>query len=335
VGIVVALALATAAFVTALVLRERAPAKGGGPGSSPWPELAVSGRVADSGLGRDGIPALDLPPAMAGADVARLNEAMRGKYLVSDDLVVGVSIGGASRAYPLRVLAWHEVANDVLGDVPIAVTYHPLSDAVVVLDRRTGGETLELGTSGLLHESGLVLYDRRARADASSLWSQLRAEAIAGPAAARCARLAVLPASLVRWEEWRALHPDSSVVSPDDRLLDRYAREPYGSYHHTRTLRYPVAAWPPPAPHPPWTHVLALVAEHGGTAEVHALEGATSAEIAPAIAIRGRDGERATVVAGPGATAGTVYALWWAWHAARSGPRNGCVADVAPSGAVR
>jgi hypothetical protein len=320
-GWVLVAGAAVAAVALVLILRSRdAPHGASRVPFDTAPSRVPVERITDTGLGRDGIPALDAPAVMPGAGVASWNEAHRGKYLVSGDRVIGVWIQGAARAYPLRVLAWHEVVNDVLASVPIAVTYHPLSDAIVVLDRRVDGETLELGTSGLLYESTSLLYDRHADPVASSLWSPLRAEAVAGPAAARRATLAVLPASVVRWGEWLAFHPDTTVLRPDERFVERYERDPYGNYLKTRTLRFPVAAFPPPGALRPWSPILVTLdpLEPGG-ASVHSLaaDAAVSGEVAGAPGIEILPGDDpASVVARRDARSGTAYALWWAWHAA-------------------
>ena len=117
--------------------------------------------VVAAGFPKDGMPALVDPAAMPGTGVVPLNESRRGKYVVTSDRVVGVILGGEARAYPVRLLNWHEVINDTLGGIPIAVTYHPLCDSVVVFDRRVDGETLEFGVSGLLFNSNQLLFDRR------------------------------------------------------------------------------------------------------------------------------------------------------------------------------
>lgn len=229
------------------------------------------GPLVAAGLPRDGIPALVEPPVMAAAKVAALNEGRRRKYLVADDRVVGVSLGGESRAYPIRVLNWHEVVNDTLGGVAIAVTYHPLCDSVVVFDRRVGDEVLEFAVSGLLYNSNQLLFDRERPEHESSLWSQLLARAVAGPAAIDDTPLVVLPASLARWEVWLQHHPDTTVLEPDPSRMKRYERDPYGNYLRTGKLRFPVDPLPP-------RDVLATMA--------------------PVLAIE-RDGERRVVPLGP------------------------------------
>jgi hypothetical protein len=198
-----------------------------------------------AGFPKNGVPTLDAPAMLRGSDVVAFNEEHRGKYLVSEDRVVGVALGGSARAYPLRVLNWHEVVNDTLDGVPIAVTYHPLCDSVVVFDRRVGDEVLELGVSGLLYNSNHLLFDRRADGRAESLWSQLLARAVAGPAAEAGVELRVLPSSVVQWRRWLERHPNTEVVAPDPHLLKRYQRDPYGNYLVTGELRFPVDPLPP------------------------------------------------------------------------------------------
>ncbi len=206
--------------------------------------------IVPSGLARDALPALLYPRIWEATTVDSLRRASRrGKYLVPDDLVLSVTVAGHSRAYPVRVIQWHEVVNDTLGGRPIAIVHSPLSGLFVALDRRavTGAPTareepLTLRVSGLLHASTLLLYDDR---ELASLWSPLQARAIAGPAAARGDSLRVLTSSVLPWREWELLHPDGQVVRPEDEFAPRYKRAPYGSYLGDDRLRFPVATLPP------------------------------------------------------------------------------------------
>jgi hypothetical protein len=192
---------------------------------------------------KDNLDVLVTPALMTPAAVDSLNRAERGKYLVSEDLVIGVSLGGVARAYPVRVLDWHEVANDTVAGVPVAVCWHPLSGAAVVLDRRHGDEVLELGVSGLVWNSHHLLHDRRPQAAGESLWAPLLAEAVAGPAASDT--LAVIPAALTTWGAWRAAHPATTVPFPTSAMRAAYKRDPYGSYASSDLVRYPTRALPP------------------------------------------------------------------------------------------
>jgi hypothetical protein len=211
-----------------------------------------------AGLPKDGLASLDRPPLMSAAAVDSLNAAERGKYLVAEDRVIGVELGGAARAYPLRVMNWHEITNDTLGGRPVAVTYSPLADACVAFDRRIDGRELEFGVSGLLLDSNLLMYDRRPGGEGESLWSQLQARAVTGPAAAAARTLVVLPAAVVTWREWRALHPRTTVLFPAPERRASYKRDPYGSYDGSDLLRFPVRPAIPPGDLRNKDHIVAL-----------------------------------------------------------------------------
>lgn len=206
--------------------------------------------IVPSGLARDALPALVYPRIWESTTVDSLRRASRrGKYLVPDDLVLSVTVDGHSRAYPVRVIQWHEVVNDTLGGRAIAIVHSPLSGLFVAFERRASGAAsleheapLTFGVSGLLHASTLLLYDDR---EVASLWSPLQARAIAGPAAARGDSLRVLSSMVLPWREWELLHARGQVVRPEDDFAPRYKRAPYGSYLGDDRLRFPVASLPP------------------------------------------------------------------------------------------
>jgi hypothetical protein len=218
-----------------------------------------------SGNPRDFLAPLDHPRIAAGRDIVEINRAERGKYLVSTDRVIGVELGGVSRAYPLRLLNAHEVCNDELAGVPIAVTYSPLCDSVLVFDRRVRlpdgvTRTLKFGVSGLLLDSNLLLYDRDEQAVGAagsslsprSLWSQLLGRAITGPdsRAAGGLPLELRPISgvqLVPWVMWLERRPETTVALRDDASARRVKRIDYGRYWASGELRYPVGRPPDPS----------------------------------------------------------------------------------------
>ena len=249
-GWVLALAVLLVAVVfsfhvaTLIGRRSRAIGDGTDPASYGFqlePSLLPAGSLTAGGVPKDGIPALVDPPVSTAAELAEAAaRSRRGKYLVDSDRVIGVEIAGAARAYPLRLLVWHEVVNDRLGGRPIAVTYNPLCDSAVVFDRQVGSETLTFGVSGLLFNSNLLMYDRRPSPQPESLWSQLLLRAVTGPAGAAGVRLEVLPCALETWGEWRAARPDTTVVVPEAGKASRYKREPYVSYFGSDSLRFPV-----------------------------------------------------------------------------------------------
>lgn len=173
-------------------------------------DLPVPRGELETALPRDYIPAL-VDPAFAadwsGLSVPESSTYDGGPLLPEDSAVVGVEHEGRARAYPLRVLNWHEVVNDTFGG-PLVVTYCVLCGSAVAAERRVDGTVSTFGVSGKLWRSDLVLYD-----DATeSLWSQLLATAIRGPRTGE--RLSIRPASLTSWGEWQARHPDTEVLLP-------------------------------------------------------------------------------------------------------------------------
>ncbi len=273
-------------------------------------------QLAAAGFPKDGVPVLVAPRTMRGDAVAAFNQERRGKYLVSDDRVIGVVVNGEARAYPMRVLNWHEIVNDTLGGVPIAVTYHPLCDSVVVFDRRVGGKTLEFGISGLLYNSNQLLYDRRARPLDESLWSQLLARAVAGPAEEEGATLEIHPASLARWERWLRLHPDTTVLEPEPLRLKRYGRNPYGNYYLTGRPRFPVDPLPSEQTLR-WMQPMVVIEQDGRSWVQPVGAGVVSEQPFAGVRVSIDGGTPPSVIVEAGSGTAVYYSLWFAWYAAR------------------
>ncbi|TWU08918.1 hypothetical protein CA54_41570 [Symmachiella macrocystis] len=180
--------------------------------------------IRDGGPGKDGIPALSDPNFLEAADAY---------YLQGEDRVIGFVSGDEARAYPLKILMYHEIVNDRIGDVPLAVTYCPLCDSAMVFDRRTPLGERAFGVSGLLYNSNVLMYDRSDMAE--SLWSQLQTKGISGPASKLT--LKTLPLELTTWQDWRSRHPMTKVLSTDGRY---YGRDPYAGYYDRPQLMFPV-----------------------------------------------------------------------------------------------
>jgi len=200
--------------------------------------------LATSGHPRDFLPSLDRPSTIAGAEVAEYNRTHRRRPVVSADRVVGVSIGGESRAYPLPLLESHEVVNDELGGVPIAVSFSPLADAAVVFRREVGGRTREFALSGLLLDASHLLYDRSSPGTAegaspSSLWSPIRGRAVSGPDSGTS--IDVVPGvSLTTWSDWLAAHPETTVALGDEASRLRGRQINYARYLESPGVGRPV-----------------------------------------------------------------------------------------------
>lgn len=182
--------------------------------------------IRSGGPPKDGIPSLS-NPTMVSADEAT--------YLRASDRVIGVVSGGESRAYPLAILNYHEIINDRIGELPIAVTYCPLCDSAVVFDRRTPLGEREFGVSGLLYNSNVLMYDR---SDAESLWSQVKGEGVSGPGAGM--KLTVLPMELTTWAAWQNRNPNTIVVSSETGHRRNYQGSPYTHYFKQPNLMFPV-----------------------------------------------------------------------------------------------
>ena len=173
------------------------------------------GEILAGGPGRDGIPAIDQPISIPVAQEVSLDP---------EEPVISLSLNGDARAWPLRYLIWHEIANDTLGGIPVAATYCPLCNAAIVFDRRLGDQVLDFGTTGNLRKSDLVMYDRQTE----SWWQQYTGEAIIGHLAGQT--LTVLPSRLESWAEFRTRHPQGQVLIPHNPGFRPYGANPYVGY---------------------------------------------------------------------------------------------------------
>ncbi len=174
--------------------------------------------IVRGGPGRDGIPPVDSPVFFVAAEAPG--------YMGDAEPVVSLEIGGAAKAYPLAMLVRHEIVNDELAGVPVAVTYCPLCNTALVFDRRAGGRTLDFGTTGNLLRSGLVMWDRQTQ----SWWQQISAEAIVGDLTGT--RLRVIAAQTVSFRDFAEAHPDGLVLSRETGIYPQSAYEfgPYAGY---------------------------------------------------------------------------------------------------------
>lgn len=185
-------------------------------------------KIVSGGPPQDGIPSIDNPKFQS------VDEA--DKILEDSELVVGLDINGDIRAYPLQILVWHEIVNDVVGGKPVAVTYCPLCFTNQVFNRTlSDGSTVEFGTSGKLYNSNLVMYDRKS----NSLWSQALAEGIVGEYSG--VELERIPFDVAYWKEWKKLYPESKVLSRDTGSVRPYGADPYGDYYTNDLILFPVA----------------------------------------------------------------------------------------------
>lgn len=197
--------------------------------------LIPSDQIVGGGPPRDGIPALSDPRMVAAADA---------RYLSDDDRVLGVDLNGEARAYPIRILDWHEVVNDRIGTQNFVVSYCPLCGTGMVFASNAAGGSLQFGVSGLLYNSDVLLFDRATE----SLWSQILGKAVTGPL--KGTELPQLPAAHTTWRSWRERHPDTLVLSTNTGYGRDYRRSPYAGYERSRRLYFQVANRAPRDYHP-------------------------------------------------------------------------------------
>ena len=159
--------------------------------------------IKQGGPPKDGIPAINHP---------RFESASNATFLKPNDLIIGVEINSIAKAYPVKILNWHEIVNDEISARPVVVTYCPLCRSGLVFNARVMGSTYTFGVSGLLYNSDVLLYDRETR----SLWSQLMGASVAGTNSGKT--LEVITSQMVTWAEWKERYPETLVLSTENRL---------------------------------------------------------------------------------------------------------------------
>src|SRR5215469_8978577 len=172
--------------------------------------------IVNGGPPKDGIPALNHPKFVSASDGDR--------FLKGHDRVLGIEYNGIAKAYPIRILNWHEVVNDDFNGKPVVVTWCPLCLSGIVYNPENDGGRLTFGVSGKIYKSNLLMYDR----ETGSLWSQILQCAITGPLTGSV--LAMLPAEHSTWQRWRTLHPNTVVLSLDTGYKRDYGLDPYREY---------------------------------------------------------------------------------------------------------
>ena len=178
--------------------------------------------------GKDCIPSIEDP---------KFDTAVQAsEWLGDSDVVFAVDHEGIQRAYPQRILNWHEIVNDTISNDPIAITFCPLCGSALAFERVVDEVITEFGVSGKLHNSDLVMYDRYE----GNLWQQITGEAIVGPAARRDEVLKQIPIITTTWREWRLKHPDTQVLSLDTGFSRNYNAYPYGTYEQDDELYFGV-----------------------------------------------------------------------------------------------
>ncbi len=181
------------------------------------------------GVVKDGIPALTNP---------KLLPWKEAKYLTDEELVFGVSINGDVRAYPFRMLDWHEMFNDVIGGVPVSLAYCTLCGSGILYETSVEGRDrpFVFGSSGLLYRSNKVMYDT----ETNSLWNQFTGRPVVGTLTGSGIELKTRPVAITRWADWLKSNPGTKVLSTDTGFERDYSPgKPYASYFNSPDLMFP------------------------------------------------------------------------------------------------
>ncbi len=181
--------------------------------------------ILKGGPSKDGIPSIDNPKFLNIKDV---------NYLKDDDIIIGVEKNGKVKAYPTRILVWHEVVNDTIDGEAIVVTYCPLCGTAMVFGREVAGKIRTFGVSGLLYQSDVLMYDRQSE----SLWSQLLMKAVSGDAVGQ--EMEWKSSLFMTWKAWKKQYPNSKVLSTDTGFNRNYSRSAYESYSQSEDTMFPV-----------------------------------------------------------------------------------------------
>ena len=178
----------------------------------------------------NGIPPLVYPKTTSAAEAT---------YLKDSNIVFGVFVNGEARAYPKRILAWHEMARDRVGGVELTVVYCTLCGTVIPYESVVGGKLRTMGTSGLLYRSNKLMFDE----ETNSLWSTLEGKPVIGELMGSGLELRSRPSVTTTWKEWRQLHPETTVLSLDTGFKRDYSEGvAYHDYFATDRIMFEVPA---------------------------------------------------------------------------------------------
>jgi hypothetical protein len=177
------------------------------------------GDIISGGPPKDGIPAIDNPRFLPVAEIDDIADT---------EPVMGLIVNGEAKAYPLRILMWHEIVNDEIGGVPVTVTFCPLCNTTIVFDRRVDGRVLDFGTTGKLRFSDLIMYDRQTE----TWWQQFLGEAIIGELMGTL--LEILPSRVESFANFKKRAPEGTVLVPARFGRRSYGRNPYVGYDSSR-----------------------------------------------------------------------------------------------------
>lgn len=190
-------------------------------------------QILSGGPPKDGIPSIDSPKFWSREEAE--------KFLKDDDVVLGLEFEGEARAYPLRILNWHEIVNDTVNGKPVLVTYCPLCYTGIAFKREIEGAAVEFGVSGKLYNNNLLMYNRpNDSIEEENLWSQQIGEAVTGPLTGT--KLEQIIIDTVFWKDWKTKYTDTKVLSTDTGHARNYNANPYGNYEFDTEIIFPISS---------------------------------------------------------------------------------------------
>ncbi len=203
--------------------------------------------ILSGGPPKDGIPSIDQPEFSTAEQVA--------EWLSDDEPVVAFYSGNDARAYPLQILIYHEIVNDVVDDKPVTVTFCPLCNASIVFDRNVKGDVLDFGTTGRLRNSDLIMYDRQSE----TWWQQFTGRGIIGKY--NDVKLTQLPSQIVSFETFRSNFPDGKILTRNTGHSRPYGNNPYRGYDDINSSPF-LYDGPEDKRLPPMERVLSLASDN-------------------------------------------------------------------------
>lgn len=182
-------------------------------------------KIFHGGPARDGIPSIDNP---------EFTSSDEASFLSDDDRVLGIIYNGISRAYPIKILNYHEIVNDKFKQKAVVISYCPLCGSGIAFSPQFNHPDIRFGVSGLLYNNDMLLYDHKTQ----SLWSQIMGTAISGKLKGE--KLLTLVLQDTSWGKWKTLFPDTQVLSTNTGYFRNYQHHPYGDYDLNSALYFPV-----------------------------------------------------------------------------------------------
>ena len=276
---------------------------------------------------RDMSPVLTNPDILTVEELAARNGTKRNPFIVNSDLVVGVTIGNETRAYPIHILNLHEVINETISETPITIYWNWPSGHIAVFERTIHDKIIEFGVSGLSGNGSMLLYETAEEVGGEQLYSVMLGRSVSG----KHEFLVPIAHEVTSWQSWFERHPDTTSIAPAEGYKKRYRKGDPRTYFLNETIYFPVHPMPDGSTNPK-AAVIAIETTNGyAVYEIQSLLDASNSEGTVELII---DGAPVTITVGSaplfaiaedtnGKSMNTQRALWFAWHA--NHPDSTCI----------